>query len=309
MNKKEILNITYKYLKENQNYIWLKTRLNEAVLSKDKNITLITGSSYALNGIDVYCFENAINCSMNSQDIYYDYLCAKYILSRRKTKNISKCFIMMGYYTAFQDLSRAEKVGRDFIKKVYYPIMQDSRNWDTPEIYDMWEWAPDLPEEEKYKIAENAIEMMWHRKQYYSDLRIRVPFFNFEGKKWNQLELHEKDAFGAQRASLHNKLLQHDSSYVENIAVLQEFIEMLMENNIKPILVVPPFTDAYNKHVDVHMKERFYEMIAMISKEKMEFLDFNAEEYFEDNDFIDSDHLNGKGAYKMSVLLAERYGK
>lgn len=56
--------------------------------------------------------------------------------------------------------------------------------------------------------------------------------------------------------------------------------------------------------IDVHMKERFYDVMAMVSKEKMEIIDFNETDYFDDNDFVDPDHMNGRGAYKMSMLLA-----
>lgn len=42
--------------------------------------TLVTGSSYALASISESCFTNCINCSMHSQDLYYDFLCAQNVL-------------------------------------------------------------------------------------------------------------------------------------------------------------------------------------------------------------------------------------
>lgn len=77
INKKEHWDYTYKFLKNNQNYLWFKSRILLAKESKGKNKTLITGSSHALCGFDTYCFENAINCSMHSQDLYLDAQCAK----------------------------------------------------------------------------------------------------------------------------------------------------------------------------------------------------------------------------------------
>ena len=69
-----MINLTYKFLRENYDYVYLKSRIRLAQKS-GKNTTLIVGSSHGLNGIDAYCFENAINCSMHGQDIYYDKLC------------------------------------------------------------------------------------------------------------------------------------------------------------------------------------------------------------------------------------------
>lgn len=43
--------------------------------------TLITGSSYGLNDICEKAWKNAINCSLRSQDLYYDFLCAHRIIS------------------------------------------------------------------------------------------------------------------------------------------------------------------------------------------------------------------------------------
>lgn len=80
MDLKDYSDYTYKFLKENQNYLWLKSRLLLARTNSSNGKTIVTGSSHALNGIDVYCFEEAINCSMHTQDLYYDYLCMKNIL-------------------------------------------------------------------------------------------------------------------------------------------------------------------------------------------------------------------------------------
>lgn len=307
MENQDYWNYTYKFLKENQDYLWLKARVHQGKTNAINNTVLVTGSSHALGGIDVYCFKNAINCSMHGQDLYYDFLCAKDILDNGN-KGIRTCFIVLGYYIAFQDLSKGLKFGRDKIAKIYFPLFQDSRHWETPSIYDMWGKMPSCREEEKIVIEEMALDMMRERYQYYSDMRIRYPLYNFCGCKWKDLKPDEKDTFGQKRATDHNKFINYTEVFEENILVIEDYIHLLELNGIKPVLVIPPFTEAYNRYVLKEIKEAVREMVERV-KVRIEFIDFNEGNMFEDDDFIDTDHMNGRGAYKMSMILAKRYGE
>jgi len=98
----------------NYDYLWLKTMLNQAANTKTPGSTLITGSSHALNGIKESCWDNAFNCSMHSQDIYYDFQCARRALGTTGKGQFVRCFIVMGYYIAYQDLSLS-KVSRETV--------------------------------------------------------------------------------------------------------------------------------------------------------------------------------------------------
>ena len=298
------LNYTYKYLKENQDYLWLQSRILHGKNNSKEKSVLITGSSHALNGIDIHCFNHAINCSMHTQDIYYDFLCAKKIFENSNPK-FKLCFIVLGYYIAFQDLSKELKVGRNKIKKIYYPIFKDSRNWENPEIYDLWTNMPEYNDIDREEVEKMALHMMMHREQYYSDLRVRIPLYDFKGK-WKDLSDAEKYEYGQQRAADHNKIGKHIASYDENVLVLRDYIHFLELKGIKPVFIIPPFTDAYNKFVLKEIKEAVLDMVDCIGQ-KIDFIDYNETKYFEDDDFVDTDHLNGRGAYKMSMLLANKY--
>lgn len=95
------------FLKKNYNYLWLKTMLEKGRQVSDyADATLITGSSHALNGVKETVWKNAVNCSMHSQDIYYDFLCAQTVIEG--TAQFKRCFIVFGYYIAYQDLSRSQ---------------------------------------------------------------------------------------------------------------------------------------------------------------------------------------------------------
>lgn len=220
----------------------------------------------------------------------------------------NKCIVILGYYIGYQDLSRATNVGRDLVTKIYYPLFKDSRHWEFPPRCNMWENMPECSEAEKDIIEKTALQMMLKREQYYSDLKIRVPFFDFKGQYWRELEEAEKDSFGKQRAESHNKLVQYKDTFLENKEVLNDYIRLLKKKEINPIFVIAPFSKAYNRYVNEEMKENVVKMF-VDNKKDIAFIDFNETQYFNDDDFVDTDHLNGRGAYKMSMLLANEYGR
>lgn len=89
---------------------------------------------------------NAINCSMHSQDLYYDFLCAKRVIE--KTAQFKRCFIVFGYYIAYQDLSLSQGLRNSAIAPVYYPIFGDAHNWAAPVAVDIWKDFKELPEKQ-----------------------------------------------------------------------------------------------------------------------------------------------------------------
>ena len=306
-NRIDFYNCTFSFLKENQDYLWLKTRVHMGKETHCKNTTLITGSSHALNGVDVQCFENAINCSMHTQDIYYDYVAAKTIIDAGNANKFSRCYIVLGYYIAFQDVSRSENVGHSLIRKIYLPLYKDVHNWTGEIDYNLWESIPCVRDEEmRKKIEEESFGIMMRRKQYYSDLRARRSLFDFCGKEWKNISPEAKEEYGKLRAQTHNKLKKHKESFLENQAILLEYISFLDNMGIRPIILIPPFTDSYNKYVDREMKDSSIEMIKASGVKDL--LDINDFDFFSDADFLDTDHLNARGAYKMSCILTDKYG-
>lgn len=302
------INLIYKYVKENYDYCWLKSRLDLAMNNTKKGI-IIVGSSHALNGFDVHCFNNAINCSMHSQDINYDLACLKSIILRNEHKpSIDKCFIVFGYYIPFQDISKGiGEYTKKMLVNIYNPVFKgnDDITWVCIKSA-MGEGY--ISEEEKQHILKGALDIITKRKNYYNDLKVRGTYYNFNGK-WKDLSEKDKDMYALNRTGEHNKHIKYKDSYNKNVGLLNEVVELLSINNIKPIIVIPPFTDAYNRHIEPQLKIALKDMINVV-KNKADFIDFNEQKVgFNDDDFVDTDHLNGRGAYKLSTLLVERYGR
>lgn len=304
-----IFSLFSQYFTRNYDYLWLKAMLAKCG-SAPLRSTLITGSSHALNGIWEGAWAYAVNCSMHSQDIYYDYLCARRaILSAGAGHNFSRCFIVMGYYIAFQDLSSSKVSRESMIRNVYYPIFRDAHNWEAPVENDPWAWSDGVPETVKSLCENAAIQNILDAGTYYSRFRARGTFFDLQGKTWAQVSKSERQAMGRTRAESHNKLFQHKASFEENKRILQEFVSFLYAHDVTPIVVITPFTPEYDRFVLKEMKESVLELMDSVW-EDVHFVDFNedAQGLFVPSDFMDTDHLSVSGAKKVSGILSEMFG-
>ncbi len=307
MDEVSYINLSYKYIKENYDYCWMMSRFELAEKCR-KDTTLIVGSSHALNGIDCHCFADAINCSMHTQDINYDGKCIRKILSNSDTIYPSKCFVIFGYYIPFQDISMGSSVYTSgMMKKVYDPVFLEKDDFTWECILEATH-SDEISEEDKRKIFDMANQIIISRKNYYNDLRGRVPLFRFNGK-WKDLSEKEKDEYGQKRAADHNKHIKYTDSFHKNSVLLKETVDYLYERNIRTIIIIPPYTDTYNRHIEGMMKDQLKTMIDTVS-DRSEYIDFNdMDAGFTDDDFVDTDHLNGRGAYKMSMYLADKFGR
>lgn len=292
----------------NYDYLWLRTTLERAANVKASGATLITGSSHALNSIKESCWSNAFNCSMHSQDIYYDFQCARRVLERTEKGRFSRCFIIMGYYIAYQDLSRSKVSRETVISNIYYPIFQDAHNWESPSRKDLWNGLGDIPEPVKVLCEQAAANKLLEYGTYYSEIRPRGTLFDLKGRTWAQVPPQERAAMGAARAADHNKIFQHKDSLEENKQILTEFVQFLYQQNVQPIVVITPFSPEYNRFVLPEMKAGVLELVDAVPQD-VHYVDFNqALELFGPEDFMDTDHLSAAGAEKVSSILVDMFG-
>lgn len=297
------------HLTQNYDYLYLKAMLEKASSITTHGATLITGSSHALNAVYEPAWKNAVNCSMHSQDLYYDFQCAKRVLETPGIgQHYTRCFIVMGYYIAFQDLSRSKVSRESMISNIYYPIFGDAHNWKNPVANDPWANLGSIPQSIQ-EICENAaIQSLLSYSTYYSPVRSRGSFFNLGGRKWAEVSDDEREAMGQYRAESHNKIFQHKDSFLENKEILKEFVDFLDLYQITPIVVITPFTRAYNRYVLPEMKEAVLELVDSVPKD-VHYVDFNdALHLFNSTDFMDTDHLSASGAQKVSGILSEMFG-
>lgn len=296
------------FLGRNYDYLYLKTMLEKAGTTAIPNSTLITGSSHALNGIWEGAWKNAVNCSMHSQDIYYDFQCAKRVLEASNGRMFTRCIIVMGYYIAFQDLSLSKVSRETMISRVYYPIFHDAHNWSEPTAAVPWDGMGSISEPMKVLCEQTALALIMELGSYYNRLRKRGTYFDLKGRRWAGVSMPERETMGQYRASEHNKVLEHTASFAENKEILREFVRLLYLNGVQPIVAITPFTPEYDRYVRHELKDGVLELLDSVP-EDVHFVDFNeALEMFDASDYMDTDHLSQRGAKKVSGILAEMFG-
>lgn len=309
MENEQILSqLATQFFWQNYDYLWLSTMLEQANQTNICGSTLITGSSHALNGIKESCWNNAFNCSMHSQDIYYDFQCAKRVLNAAEKGRFVRCFIVMGYYIAYQDLSMSKVSRETMIANVYYPLFQDSHNWEAPAHRNLWAGAGDIPGPIKTSCEQAAMKKLLEHGTYYTEIRPRGTLFDLKGRTWAQVPKAERMAMGQTRAADHNKIFQHKESLNENKQILRDFVRYLYAKAVQPIVVITPFSEEYNRFVLPEMKMGVLELLDAVP-EDIHYVDFNqALELFASEDFMDTDHLSETGAEKVSRILVEMFG-
>lgn len=293
----------------NYDYFWLKTMLDRECTTTVPGSTLITGASYALNGIYEKAWKNAVNCSMHSQDLYYDFQCVRRVISSTKSHYFERCFIITGYSAAFHDLSLCKKQRLIYVSKIHYPIFHDAHNWDHPVQVDPWAAFENVPKELRATCEDAVVNQILQSGTYYADFYPRRCWANIKGGIWSQATEQERQAVGTERAERHNRLLRHKTSLEENKRIFQRFVRFLYDNDVIPIMVIPPFTQEYKQCILKELEENMLELLDSVP-EYVHYVDFNeTPDLFGPEDFMDSDHLSAVGAEKMSAVLAELFGQ
>lgn len=295
------------YLAHNYDYCYL-----DAMHEKNRQQgtdTIVVGSSHAMNGIVEECFDrDIINFSISSQDIYYDFLHIKKACQEGR-RPIKTCIINIGYYMLFQDLSLSKQMNY-LVRKVYEPLFHDIHFMKSGEAYSP---LRETLESGKGIFSAELIGMLcqeWSRRavmeqgSYYGELvnRRGNNALVLEGVEWGRLPEPEKEAYAKKRAFAHNRLYAHKESRIENGRLIEEMTAYLYERNVRTVFAIFPFTKWYNRYINPEYRKDIYQILDGL-KLPVEFFDMNELEYFDDGDFLDTDHLNEEGAKKASGLL------
>ena len=294
------------YVVANYDYCYLDAMHEKNRTEGTENI--IVGCSHAMYGIsERKISKNVINFSIASQDLYYNYKHIQKAIEEGKCK-IKRCIINIGYYGLYQDVSLSKSWEYAQLYRVYYPLFTDTHNFHGEGK--LYEW-------EKIKFDRNAYDMETVRKfcqecarglfmeesSYFGSMKSRKSNIIRQDIIWNELDEKIKEQEALRRMRDHNRLKKYVQSYEENCALLREMTDYLNQKNIITVFAIFPFTGWYNQYIDAEYKNEIYNLLNSLPV-PVEFWDMN--DYtgvFDDSDFLDTDHLNDKGAEKASLLL------
>ncbi len=258
---------------------------------------IITGLSYAEEGVieQKLKFKTA-NLALASQDIYWDYYIAKRIIENSKN-DIRYCIIGLSYYSFEYDL--ALSIYKFKCPLIYNKLFGINHGYDKNKDEVMKKLT-----EKKGFFAEKFFSKDYIHK-YLKLVDYDGFYHNYRKKVFGELKFEEKVQRGKNKAKIDSNK-NYPETICENESLIYEYMSLLKNYNIKPIIIIFPVTKYYFKYFDIRLKEQFYDIIKnLYDKFEFQFLDFFDSNFFDDSDFRDESHLNIFGAEKMTKILNE----
>jgi len=260
----------FKWFDSNNNYV-------ENVITAYHNNSnyrgIITGISYTRAAI----YENLLKykfvlAAFASQDIKYDYKIAEYIINNKHNNQIDYCIIGLNYYSFQYDLLKSSMKN----KVSFYNFINSNKNTSN---YDF------------------KIENMIFKKEYSTNFNQEIEFYKLEDDL--KYEIGKKQA-----------LLDCNKNYPdtvrENKQILKDYLRLLKNNKIEPIVLVCPCSKHYINFFSKRIEDEFHSIIKEVGQEyNFQYIDYFRSEEFEDDYFQDVSHLTPKGAVKFTKILNE----
>lgn len=308
----QLFDISEKLYYMNYDYSYLEQALGK---SKESDVkTIVVGNSYPLTGIlEKQLKTKTVNLSLSSQDLFYSYKLARLVIENNKS--IKRCIIGAGYYLVNHDLSLSQNPDSiTRVKNVYYPLLREKHNAKQVEeiqVLHINDLLKDRAVEEIFNLnflEKYFKELIYKRDNSYFNSNItREMNSMLRGAKLRSISEEEKWYLGEFRANQHNKLSKYTDTKHEYNYIFNDFIDFLVRKNIEPVIVIFPTTKYYNKFLNKDYEEEFYKIIQSINEKNwVKIVDLSKEDIFNEDDFIDFDHMSEVGALKITNYLNKR---
>ncbi|AUN13091.1 hypothetical protein [Paraclostridium sordellii] len=305
----DMFEISEKIYYENYDYNYLSKTLERC---KRENVeTLVVGNSYPLTGIDSKLLSNkSENLSISSQDLYYSYKLAKEVINNNES--IRRCIIGAGYYLVNHDLSKCKgEYSTNMLKYLYYPILKDKHNAESVDIIELSNLRKILNNDiinyifNLEFLDKHFIDLLYRENNGYFNKNLRREMISIlRGVKLSSIIEDEKYRLGEIRANQHNDLSKYTETKKEYNYIFNDFINFLEEKGVEPVIVVFPTTKYYSKFINKTYEDEFYKIIYGIKERyTVKLVDFSKMDIFEEDDFIDFDHMSEAGCIKITHEL------
>lgn len=283
-----------------RDYNYLRNNINQGGRKK----RIFVGSSYTLFGI-IPSHENVV-LALQSQDIYYSYKILQKYLSVNKTESI-EVYLGLGYYALYHDLSSTKSYDENNrIVDIYYPLLHDFHNMPVERYNNACSRISFIDrciksiycictkfEKNTYGYFDADITRESKSRKTWKDL----------SKEWVDLSDLEKQEAAVNRALSHEKLLKYCDTCTENKTIIKNIQKLCRDYNCKLTVFIAPMSKQYLMAMSDNYKEKSRELIRFLKYENISFFDFNSSGGFENQDFVDSDHLSLSGATKLSAMI------
>ena len=244
-----------------------------------------TGISLTAVGLDVSQFTRKIfNFGRTGEDLYYNFQVAKFVIScARETNHLHYALIALPAY-AFQ-YDQTKTFNNQFLMLQYLIAFEDLHNFFVPvDVYKKFF-------NENYLITRLAFKNFDTNNPYFE--KVPMTFIN----RKERLNFRGKIDTWAER--------NFPKTLAENVKILDDYLTLCEENNIRPIMFLMPATEGYIKHYNRQRIDEFHYCIQknLRNHPNAVFIDGWNLQGLNESDFYDAYHLNIRGAAKFSAFL------
>jgi len=305
------------YLLVDDTQLYTRLTMHDLYETEEPIDTLFLGSSHCFRAYDPILFteltgKSSFNLGSSSQNYDTSYYLLK---EAARMHEIQTVYLDMHYKFLFVD-----KIDRDLVQA---NIISDYMSWSLNKLEFLTQTSEAkhltnrlLPFRRDWqKIADLPyMKDVWAKKQTdsyreFEPIVREQEYYAGNGFVWSDAELN------AEEITWWDNFTDISEDMGSNVTYTLDYIEKIVkfceEEHIRLVFVTAPSYERYLEEVGPY--EPAYSFIqAMADKYGVEYWDFNMceDEYLDlDADcFIDVDHLNGKGAQKVTELLVELDG-
>lgn len=263
--------------------------------NKEDIAILVLGTSHSQDGINPQYFDAlTANMAFGGQDLRLDSLLLKRYIN--DLPSLKYVVLELSYHTLEQRTD--EKYHRNALYLRYHGIdnFGDYLSFDIRK-YSIFFSAPQLYA--KYLLPSNSVkydEYGFHEKLRKAD--------RFEKRDFDTLKIH-----AARNDKFVNRHNYNDlEKYQKSTLTFQKMIDLCIENNVTPVISIPPvYKTYYDKMIPEKKTRRDAFLNDLLKKHpNIILLDYEKSSLFTVQDFRNEDHLNIFGAKKLTEEMNSR---
>lgn len=280
-----------------------------ALYLKDSIEIIISGNSHANYGVDPSAFNLfAYNLANVAQTIYFDKRITISLIPY--LKELKYVFISVDYHSLYSSI---QPNNRNIWSYFGNGIKYKDSNYLLANISPaLFGYSPKVSIYflkkrivNRIKYGDNIIDFDVENGVNLKDSIVKG-FISYEGINESLFTVENYKS----RINYFNEVIVNSNEKEDVLADLRYFIEILIENEITPILFTTPTYHEYNKFLETSIiNENIKEINNICKTYNIEYWDFMNCNKFEKNDFYNVDHLNKSGALKFGKILNDSINK
>lgn len=250
---------------------------------------LFLGSSHFYYGINpAYMTRKAFNGAHISQSLNVDLaILEKY---KDRWKKLKYIIIPVDYFSMYSTLENSIEKWRVKNYSIYYDISINKNYWNKFEVLNG-------------KLGVNFSRVKPYLFNHKTDITCNELGFGTNYNSKQSKDLVTTGQIAAKRHTL--DLEQNKVTFENNIQVVKSLIAFAAEKNCKLIFITSPCYSTYTEKLNLVQLDNTVNIVTQLTAKEKNTFYFNLlrDQSFTPEDFFDADHLNEKGAKKLTAKM------